>query len=142
VGRLDYNTEGLLLLTNDGKLANELTHPRHKIAKIYMATVAGVPSEEKLDLLRIGIKLADGFTAPDVIDTISVDHSSNTATLRITICEGRNRQIRRMCEAIGHPVKQLKRIQIAFLTLDGIKRGHYRHLSVDEIEKLKKIAAK
>jgi len=142
VGRLDYNTEGLLLMTNDGILANALMHPRHEIYKIYIAIVNGIPSEEELDLLRAGIKLHDGLTAPALVEIVSTDRITNTTKLRICIHEGRNRQVRRMFETIGHPVKQLKRIQIAFLTLEGLRRGQYRFLSEEEVEDLKRIALK
>jgi len=142
VGRLDYNTEGLLLMTNDGELTHSLIHPSHKIYKTYLVKVKGIPPEEKLDMLRVGIKLEDGKTAPAKIDMIEIDRDKDTATLEITIHEGKNRQIRRMCEAIGYPVKQLKRIKFAFLTLAGLRRGEYRHLTVNEVESLKKLSAK
>ncbi|MDR3560069.1 MAG: pseudouridine synthase [Negativicutes bacterium] len=140
VGRLDYNTEGLLILTNDGPLTHALTHPSHHIAKTYLAEVVGKPLEDKLDQLRIGIRLDDGLTAPAKIRTLDYDAVKNTSRLEIIIYEGRNRQVRRMCEAIGHPVNKLKRVQFAFLTLEGLRRGRYRHLTTDEVEELKKLA--
>lgn len=136
VGRLDYNTEGLLLMTNDGELTNKLTHPSHNINKTYVARVKGITTEEKLDLLRVGIKLEDGVTSPAKVIIKEFDHDKNTTTIEITIHEGKNRQVRRMFEAIGYPVKQLKRTQYAFLTLRGLKRGQYRHLEMKEIEDL------
>lgn len=139
VGRLDYNTEGLVLLTNDGELTNSLIHPKYKVYKTYIAKVQGIPSEDKLDLLRIGIKLEDGVTAPAKINILDIDPSNNITTFEITIHEGKNRQIRRMCDAIGYPVKNLKRIKFATLTLEGLRRGQYRLLSVDEVENLKTI---
>lgn len=142
VGRLDFNTEGLLLLTNDGALTNSLIHPSHKVFKTYLAKVKGIPPEEKLDLLRIGIKLEDGITAPAQLYLVNVDQEKNTATLEITIHEGKNRQIRRMCEAIGYPIRQLKRTKFAGLTLNGLRRGQYRHLSEDEVEMLQNLAVK
>ena len=126
VGRLDYNTEGLLLMTNDGELTNSLIHPSRKIFKTYVAKVDGIPLEEKLDLLRAGIKLEDGMTAPAQIDIIEIDHKNNISAVQIIIHEGKNRQIRRMFEAIRYPVKQLKRIKFAFLDLTGVRRGHYQ----------------
>lgn len=139
VGRLDYNTEGLLLLTNDGDLTHALTHPSHEIGKTYVATVAGRPSEEKLDRLRIGITLEDGVTAPARVKLIGYDPERNAATLEIIIHEGRNRQIRRMCEAIGHPVDKLKRTEFAFLTLEGVHRGRYRRLAPEEVVRLRQL---
>ncbi len=137
VGRLDYNTEGLLILTNDGELTHALIHPSKKINKIYSAKISGQASEEKLDLLRAGVQLEDGMTAPALIQRKAYDKIKNETSIEITIHEGKNRQIRRMCEKIGHPVNQLKRIQFAFLTLSGLKRGQYRHLNPIEIEELK-----
>jgi 23S rRNA pseudouridine2605 synthase len=140
VGRLDYNTEGLLLLTNDGVLTHALTHPSHEISKTYIAEVAGKPTEEKLDKLRMGIKLEDGVTAPANVKITKTDTEKNVAVMEIIIHEGRNRQIRRMCEAIGHPVNKLKRVKFAFLTLEGVRRGRYRYLEPDEVEELKRLA--
>ena len=139
VGRLDYNTEGLILLTNDGELTNSLIHPKYKVYKTYIAKVQGIPSEDQLDLLRIGIKLEDGVTAPAKVNILDIDPSHNITTFEITIHEGKNRQVRRMCDAIGYPVKNLKRIKFATLTLEGLRRGQYRLLSVDEVENLKTI---
>ncbi|HEY3425076.1 MAG TPA: pseudouridine synthase [Negativicutes bacterium] len=140
VGRLDYNTEGLLLMTNDGALTHILIHPSHQISKTYLAKVKGMPPEEKIDLLRAGIRLSDGMTAPAQIHIVDIDQEKDTTTLEIIIKEGKNRQIRRMCEVIGYPVKQLKRVKFAFLTLTGLKRGQYRHLLPQEVEELKKFA--
>ncbi len=142
VGRLDYNTEGLLLMTNDGELTHALTHPSHGIDKTYIATVAGRPSEEKLDRLRMGITLDDGVTAPARVKLTGYDQAKDAATLQIIIREGRNRQIRRMCEAIGHPVVKLKRTEFAFLTLEGVRRGRYRELTPEEIARLRQLAGK
>lgn len=142
VGRLDYNTEGLLLMTNDGELTHALTHPSHEIDKTYRAKVLGRPPEEKLDRLRAGIKLEDGLTAPAKVNTVEYDREKDLTTVEVVISEGRNRQVRRMFEAIGHPVRQLKRVKFAFLTLMGVRRGAYRHLEADEVETLKNIALK
>ncbi|MDD4602063.1 Ribosomal large subunit pseudouridine synthase B [bioreactor metagenome] len=139
VGRLDYNTEGLLLLTNDGDLTNALIHPSHNIRKVYLAKVHGVPAEEKLDLFRVGMKLEDGLTAPALVNIIEIDKEKNSTTLEIIIHEGKNRQIRRMCEKIGHSVIQLKRIKFAFLDLKGVRRGSYRYLHQNEVEELKRL---
>lgn len=139
VGRLDYATEGLLLLTNDGELTNNLIHPRYKIYKTYIVKVQGIPEEEKLDLLRIGVRLEDGVTAPAKVIMTQVDPRENVATLEMTIHEGKNRQIRRMCEKIGYPVQALKRVKFASLSLDGLRRGQYRKLSKEEVMSLKTI---
>lgn len=140
VGRLDYSTEGLLLMTNDGELAHALTHPSHEIEKTYLARVLGLPAEEKLDRLRIGIRLEDGVTAPAKVTRLEHDPEKNITRVEITIHEGKNRQVRRMFEAIGHPVNQLKRVSFAFLTLQGVRRGHYRHLTTPEVQQLKSLS--
>ncbi|MEG6585686.1 pseudouridine synthase [Dendrosporobacter sp. 1207_IL3150] len=142
VGRLDYNTEGLLLLTNDGELTHALIHPSQKVYKTYVVKVKGVPPEEKLDKLRVGIRLEDGMTAPAKIHLTEIDQEKNSATLEFIIHEGKNRQIRRMCEAIGYPVRLLKRIKFATLSLQGLKRGQYRHLTAAELDELKKLIIK
>lgn len=142
VGRLDYNTEGLLIMTNDGDITHALTHPSHEIAKTYLAKVEGFPPEEKLDKLRVGVRLEDGVTAPAKINIVDIDREKELTTLEIIIYEGKNRQIRRMCETIGHPVKNLKRIQYAFLTLEGLRRGQYRQLLAREVEELKLLGKK
>lgn len=138
VGRLDYETEGLLLLTNDGELAHRIMHPRYEIEKEYEALVRGRPSEEKLELLRKGIKLEDGLTAPARVTLLKTNKEGNS-WLRLVIHEGRNRQVRRMCKAIQHPVIYLKRIRLGFLTLKGLKKGMYRYLTEEEVRKLKKM---
>lgn len=140
VGRLDYDTEGLLLLTNDGEFANLLTHPKHHVPKTYMATVKGVPHGSDLDKLKAGIMLDDGMTAPADVEYKDIDTAKNEATISITIHEGRNRQVRRMFEAISHPVIKLKRISFGDLLLQNLKRGLFRHLTKDEIEDLIKLA--
>ena len=138
VGRLDYNTEGLLLLTNDGNLAQKLTHPKNEINKSYRVVVVGIVPQEKLDLLRIGVKLEDGVTAPALVDLVEYDHVKNLSVFNVTIHEGKNRQIRRMCDYIGYPVRQLKRYKIANLTLNGLNRGQYRPLYEEELQALLK----
>lgn len=131
VGRLDLNSEGLILLTNDGDLTNALIHPRFEVKKTYRAKISGTITEEKLDLLRAGIELDDGLTAPAEIYRLDKD------LIEITIHEGRNRQVRRMFAAIGCDVKRLRRIKFANLTLDGLKIGKFRELTAEEVEKLK-----
>ncbi len=138
VGRLDYATEGLLIMTNDGELTNNLIHPSRHVNKTYLATVSGLTGEKDLDLLRAGVNLKDGLTAPAAIKIIDVDGQRNRTTLEITIHEGKNRQIRRMFDLINQPVLRLKRIRFGRLTLDGLKPGQYRQLSAAEVNLLKK----
>ncbi len=131
VGRLDLNSEGLLILTNDGDLTNALIHPRYEVSKTYRAKISGVVTEEKLDRLRAGIELDDGLTAPAEVYLLDAD------TVEVTIHEGRNRQVRRMLAAVGCDVKRLRRIKFAGLTLDGLKVGQWRTLTAAEIAELK-----
>ena len=139
VGRLDMDTEGLILITNDGELTYRLTHPKHHVDKVYLAWVAGKPTDESLDKLRRGIMLQHGMTAPAFIQR---EKSSRGSCLRITIHEGRKRQVRRMCAAIGHEVHRLKRIQIGSIHIGDLRLGDYRYLSQEEIEALKRINIK
>ena len=131
VGRLDLNSEGLLILTNDGDLTNALIHPRFEVSKTYRAKITGELTEEKLDKLRTGIELDDGLTAPAEIYLLGEN------SVEVTIHEGRNRQVRRMFAAIGCDVKKLRRIKFAGLTLEGLKIGQWRKLTAEEISRLK-----
>lgn len=131
VGRLDLNSEGLLIITNDGELTNALIHPRYEIAKTYRAKVSGTLTEEKLDKLRAGIELEDGLTAPAEVYLLGEN------LVEITIHEGRNRQVRRMFAAIGCDVKRLRRVKFAGLTLEGLKVGKFRALTLEEVARLK-----
>lgn len=136
IGRLDFDTEGLLLLTNDGDFANGITHPSKNIEKTYLAHIkGGHVSQEDLSKLRKGIKLDDGMTKPAKVrlDTI---YNNGTSLVEITITEGRNRQVRRMFEAIGHPVIALKRTKIGCLELGKLPYGKWRHLNPAEIKSL------
>lgn len=142
VGRLDYDTEGLLLLTNDGEFANLLTHPKHHVPKTYYATVKGVPHGSALEKLQQGIMLEDGMTAPANIEYQDVNMEAKEATISITIHEGRNRQVRRMFEAIGHKVIKLKRVRFGGIVLEGLPRGKFRHLTEYEIKDLLQEARK
>jgi 23S rRNA pseudouridine2605 synthase len=131
VGRLDIDTEGLLLLTNDGDLAQRLTHPSHGVEKEYLVEVAEGPvAQGKLRLLGDGVELADGITAPAKVS------QPTPGVLRLTIHEGRNRQVRRMCEAIGHPVLRLVRVRIGTLRDATLGPGEWRALTAGEIKKL------
>jgi len=136
VGRLDYNSEGLLLLTNDGELAYRLTHPRYQIEKTYLTLVRGQVKEIALNKLRNGVNLEDGKTQPAVIKILGREQTKTL--LEITIKEGRNRQVRRMCDKVGHPVVSLKRIKFGPLDLGNLKPGMYRELTQKEILSLKK----
>jgi len=134
VGRLDADTEGLLLLTNDGDLAHRLTHPSFGVEKEYLAEVEGTPTPAEVRRLREGVELEDGMTAPAKVSLVPPN------ALRIAIHEGRNRQVRRMCDAVGHPVRRLVRIRIAALADRGLKPGEWRHLTTDEVRALEKAA--
>lgn len=135
VGRLDYNTSGLLLLTNDGELTNNITHPRNHIDKTYIATVKGILSKDKLERFEKGIDIGGYITAPARIQLIK--SYEDKCDVKITIHEGKNRQIRRMLDVLGHPVLRLKRIAIGELTLEGLSKGKWRNLKSVEIEYLK-----
>lgn len=134
VGRLDYNTSGLLLLTNDGDFANRIMHPSHKVNKTYRVRVAGNISKMKISILRSGVRLGKFKTAPARVDVITWNRHS--MLLEVTIHEGKNRQIRRMFEAIGYPVQELQRISIGNMKLGHLKPGQYRKLSKGEFEYL------
>ncbi|MBQ8918638.1 MAG: rRNA pseudouridine synthase [Acidaminococcaceae bacterium] len=137
VGRLDYNTEGLLLLTNDGELTQAMTHPSHGVNKTYEVTVPGIVPQEKLDQLRLGVNLEDGVTAPAIVELTAYDYEKNLTRFTVTIHEGRNRQVRRMCDYIGFPVRYLRRVKMGTLTLDGLRRGDCRELFEEEVEALR-----
>ncbi|NBI30431.1 pseudouridine synthase [Chengkuizengella marina] len=142
VGRLDYDTEGLLLLTNDGEFSNLMTHPKHHIEKTYFVTVKGVPHGSQLDRLKEGIELDDGKTAPAEVEYHDVNPDKNESVISITIHEGKNRQVRRMFEALSIQVKRLKRVQFGFLNLQGVSRGKFRYLQTSEVKELKDLALK
>ncbi len=139
VGRLDYETEGLLLLTNDGEFANRLTHPKFHVPKTYHATVKGVPHGSVLEQLARGIKLEDGMTAPAVVEYHDIAANEQESIISITIHEGRNRQVRRMFESVNYPVIRLKRVQYGSLTLHGLARSKYRTLTASEVKELMNI---
>lgn len=137
VGRLDYNTEGLLLFTNDGALAQALMHPSKGVTKTYEVKLKGRVLDEHLEALSQGIELEDGVTSPAEIVDYGFDSKTNTTTVEITIHEGRNRQVRRMFEHFKYSVYNLKRIAYGGLTLAGLKRGAYRKLQGEELRQLK-----
>jgi pseudouridine synthase len=138
VGRLDLDTEGALLLTNDGDLALRLTHPRYGVAKTYEARVEGDPRPEDLEKVRHGIFLEGRKTAPARVDVLRRSHRHTT--LRVEIHEGRKREIRKLFEAVGYPVDRLVRIDFAGLTLDELKPGAWRYLRAAEVKRLKTLA--
>jgi 23S rRNA pseudouridine2605 synthase len=132
VGRLDADSSGLILLTNDGELANRLTHPRYGVQKTYRARVAGGPvGEGALRALRAGVRLEDGPTAPARVRRLRPD------LLQIVIAEGRNRQVRRMCEAVGHPVLELQRVWMGSVALGDLVPGAFRRLDEEEVAALR-----
>ncbi|WP_412990261.1 pseudouridine synthase [Pediococcus siamensis] len=137
VGRLDYDTSGILLMTNDGQLANRLTHPKFKFEKTYVAKVEGIPTNKQLEDLRHGVKIDKKLTAPAKTKILSSDLQKKTAIVEITIHEGRNHQVKKMFEKIGHPVNKLKREKYGFLTLEGLQSGEWRELRPNEINRLK-----
>lgn len=142
VGRLDYDSEGLLLLTSDGDLAARLTHPSHEVEREYEVKVLGVPDEHDLDRLSKGIVIDGRRTLPADVKVLKVieGKSAEHALLSIVVKEGRNRQVRNMCEAIGHPVDRLKRVRIGPITDDRIRPGEFRELDAREVSALKKAA--
>ena len=142
VGRLDYDSEGLIILTNDGDLAARLTHPRHGVARVYEARVLGVPDAHDLDRLSRGIVIDGERTQPADVKLASPRRDAKGATLVITIREGRNRQVRRMCEAMGHPVDQLRRVAIGPIRDAKLKPGSWRDLREDEVAVLRKAASR
>ena len=130
VGRLDGDTTGALLLTNDGPLAHRLAHPRYGVEKVYEAEVEGRPDDAALRALAEGVELDDGMTAPATVRCLAPDR------LELTLHEGRNRQVKRMLEAVGHPVRRLHRSRYAGLTLEGLEPGAWRELEPSEVERL------
>lgn len=139
VGRLDKDTTGLLLFTTDGELGNALLHPSRHVEKTYEALVEGKVSSDDVERLRVGIELEDGMTQPARVDFGSSRHPKNTTCLEITIHEGRKRQVRRMCEAVGHPVRTLHRSLFGPLGLGDLELGEYRVLTSEEIEELSSV---
>ena len=135
VGRLDADTTGLILLTNDGELANRLMHPRYEVPRTYRARILGRPSEATLRQLREGVDLSDGRTAPAAVRRVEAD------LLELTLHEGRKRQVRRMLDAVGHPVVELERIAFGPLRLRDLAPGEHRRLTAAEIERLRQSAA-
>lgn len=137
VGRLDMDSEGLLILTNDGRVTYKITHPKYEIEKTYEVLVKGIVDNKKIKTLETGVKLTDGITSPAKVKILKTN--KNSTLLQIIIHEGKNRQVRRMCEAVGHPVLLLKRTHIGKLSLKGIKSGKWRHMTDEEIKYIKSL---
>ena len=136
VGRLDYDTTGLLILTNDGELTNFLTHPKGNIEKVYVAKIKGIINKDDLIKLCKGVVI-DGYkTSRAKAKILKIDRKTNSSVVELIIHEGRNHQVKNMFKAIGYEVLKLKRESISFLTLDGLKSGEYRELSIKEVKKL------
>lgn len=140
VGRLDYHSEGAILMTNDGELDNLLTHPRYQVNKVYEVTVRGRFSPKAAEKMAKGVKIDTGMTAPCEIEILEYNKEKNKTKVRMTLHEGKNREIRKMMEVFHHMVFELVRVQYAFLTLNGLKRGEYRKLTREEVKKLYDLA--
>ncbi len=139
VGRLDYDTTGVLLLTNDGALANKLMHPRFEVAKTYIAKVKGIVQNDELKRLRLGVRVDGRKTKPAKTRLKEVDRHHQTSLVQLTIHEGRYHQVKRMFEAVGHPVIKLHRETYGFLNLQGLQSGEFRELRPEEVTKLKQL---
>lgn len=137
IGRLDYDSSGLLLLTNDGDVYNKIIHPKKEIEKRYLATIKGSFSKEQLEKFKAGVDIGGYITAPAKIKVVK--EGKGNSVVEITIHEGKNRQVRRMCSAFNHEVLSLKRIAIGKLSLDDLKEGHWRYLNEKEISYLKSL---
>lgn len=137
VGRLDYNTSGLLILTNDGELTNKITHPANHVEKSYIVKCKGILTKQALEKLKNGIDIGGYITQKAKVEVIKTDGRNTTA--KITISEGKNRQIRKMFDAVGNPVIDLKRISIGKIKVDGIEIGKYRELTDEELKYLKSL---
>ena len=136
VGRLDMFTSGLLLLSNDGEFIYKVTHPKHETTKTYVVKTRGVPAEKDLEKLRNGVKIEDYITSPAKVELLLKDNTNNIARIWIQIHEGRNRQVRKMCETIGLSVIALKREGVGNLTCEGVERGKWRYLTEGEIKEI------
>ena len=136
VGRLDYDTTGLLLLTNDGQLTNILTHPKHNIEKIYKAKVKGIVTKEDIFKLKKGVIIENRKVEISYLKIKKINYENKNTTLYVGIVEGRNHIVKKLLASLDHEVLELKRERYAFLTLDGLKKGEYRPLTIKEVKKL------
>lgn len=139
IGRLDYETSGLLLLTNDGDLTYKLTHPKHEVDKTYIATIKGIPTQNEITNFEKGLYIEDYKTSPAKIKIVKKNIEKNYAVCEIKIHEGRNRQVRKMCKAINHPVMNLRRKAMGKIVLKDVEIGKYRHLTIEEVNYLKNL---
>lgn len=137
IGRLDVDTEGLIILTNDGDLTFHLTHPSHEVSKTYVATVRGAIKEEELQQLREGVQLEDGVTAPADVKLLNISPDGRRSVVELTIHEGKKRQVRRMLNSVGHRVEHLIRTKIADIRIGNLPAGAWRYLTDDEVKRLK-----
>jgi len=137
VGRLDFDAEGILLLTNDGDLAYRLAHPRYGVTKIYEATVEGRFTRDKSDRLKRGIKLDDGATGRARVSILS--YGSQQTNIRLILTEGRKREVKQLCRKVGHPVRRLRRVEFAGIQLKNLKTGQFRNLTRGEINRLRQM---
>ena len=142
VGRLDYDTTGLIILTNDGEFANEMMHPKNEVEKLYVAKVKGILAGVDINALKSGVIIDGKKTAPAKVKLRKKDLKNNTCMLSLIIHEGRNHQVKKMIEAVGYEVLKLKREQIGFLTLKGLNSGDYRVLTHKEVSKLHELVTK
>jgi len=140
VGRLDYDTSGVLLFTNDGDFANKMMHPRAHIPKTYLARVRGIATKHTLKPLEKGLKVEDYVTQPAHFQIMSTDKENNSTLVELTIYEGRYHQVKKMFEAVGYPVKRLRRDRVGMIDTNGIAPGNYRHLSKNEVKALLQLA--
>lgn len=136
VGRLDMYTSGALLLTNDGDFVYQVTHPKHEIEKTYTVTIKGIVTKEEVERLKKGVKIEDYTTSSAKVKILKTEEEKNQSRLEITIHEGKNRQVRKMCEAVGHKVLALHRSKIAGIGVKDLSLGKWRYLSKTEIEKI------
>ncbi|MBU0278347.1 MULTISPECIES: pseudouridine synthase [unclassified Gemella] len=136
VGRLDYDTSGLLLMTNDGEFTNLITHPKHKISKTYIAKIKGSIDEKHIKILKSGVRIDNYKTSPAKVSIVKNKNKSSNTLIQVTIFEGKNRQVRKMFEALGYEVIKLKRVAIEGLNLEGLKIGEYRPLTIHEVKSL------
>ena len=137
VGRLDMYTSGALILTNDGDFVYKVTHPKHEIEKTYTVTIIGIVKKEEVEKLKKGVEIEDYITKPAKVKILKIDEEKNQSRLEITIHEGKNRQVRKMCEAIGHKVLALHRSKIAGIDVKDIPLGKWRYLTSKEVNKIK-----
>ncbi|SIS37046.1 pseudouridine synthase [Salimicrobium flavidum] len=140
IGRLDYDTSGLILLTNDGEFANKLMHPKHKIDKVYIVKSRGIPTREQIKQLKKGMEIEGEFLKAEDARITSTDGKRNTAIIELTLHQGKNRQLRKMFDTLGVPVDKLKRERYGFLDLHGLNAGDYRPLKPHEVKQLRQLA--